>query len=80
METDQGVITEQKDIMVHVVQSYQSLFDPVEPRDIFLSINFWESNRKVKEEAKEALIKLFWEKEDKQVVFDIYEEGCCSWS
>jgi hypothetical protein len=30
METDQGVITEQKDTMAHVVQFYKSLF-AVEP-------------------------------------------------
>ena len=69
METDQGMITEQDAIMKHVVQFYKELFGPIDSRNIFLSNNFWESNRKVNAEDRENLIKLFTEKEIKQSIF-----------
>jgi hypothetical protein len=36
METEQGIITDHKEIMDHVVMFYKGLFGPVEPRNIFL--------------------------------------------
>lgn len=36
LETNNGLITDQKDIMSHAVQFYKNLFGPVQPRLIFI--------------------------------------------
>lgn len=75
METEQGDITEQQDIMDHVTQYYKGLFGPVEPRQIFLGAQFWEGSRQVKQEDKEDLIKMFTQEEVKSAIFDMKKDA-----
>lgn len=47
MESEQGQLTNQDDIMAHIVQFYKQLFGGVEDRHIRLRPDFWSTDRKV---------------------------------
>ena len=75
LDTDLGTITEQQDIMDHVTQYYKGLFGPVEPRQIFLGNHFWEEGRKVKEEDKDNLVKMFTQEEVRSAMMGMKKDA-----
>jgi hypothetical protein len=75
IQSEQGQLTNQEDIMAHIVQFYKQLFGGVDVRHIKLSTNFWTEDRKLSEANSLCLIKAFSMEEIKQAIFDMKQEA-----
>ena len=68
LEGDQGTLTNQEDIVLHITNFYKSLFGSCPPRSLKLSPSFWSNRPSPTEADKEALTKEFHVEEVKSAL------------
>jgi hypothetical protein len=71
LETDQGVVKSQEEIMKHVTGFYKNLFGSQPQCNLRLDKNFWIEGRTLPQGEKENLIKPFLEEEVKKTIFEM---------
>ncbi|XP_066365111.1 uncharacterized protein [Miscanthus floridulus] len=75
LESDDGVLEENKDMLEHAMLFYNSLFGFEENLGVKLGDDFWEEGDRVTIQENELLEAPFFEEEIRLAVFESYAEG-----
>lgn len=71
LDTNQGVVSTQGEIMSHVTEFYKSLFRPGGDCNLKLADKFWADRYIISEEERKTITRPFQEAEVKQMIFDM---------
>lgn len=75
LDSDEGGIRGQKEIMNHIFGYYKQLFGPNNPCSMQLGEGFWPESLKISENDKDSLICPFSMEEIKEVVMNLKENS-----